>query len=103
MRQSAFKKATKAGFSAERQHLETMKLIFLLWVRRTLLRFLFRGFKKVILDIHSMKIDPLEKISQDKIYKVLLRFIRGENTLEQLSRTRVFTGFKNPALFFPAT
>ena len=28
---------------------------------------------------------------------------RGKNILEQLSRTRFFTWFENPALFFPAT
>ena len=29
--------------------------------------------------------------------------LRGKNILEQLSRTRVFMGFKSPALFFPDT
>ena len=29
--------------------------------------------------------------------------LRGEKILEQLSRTPFFTGFENPALFFPAT
>ena len=28
--------------------------------------------------------------------------VRRKNILEQLSRTRIFTGFENPALFFPA-
>ena len=30
-------------------------------------------------------------------------FPRGKMILEQLSRTHFFTGFENPALFFPAT
>ena len=55
-------------------------------------------------NLHSPTSDPPDSkyVLFSAIVEPHLKETRGKKILEQLSRTRFFTGFENPTLFFPA-
>ena len=55
-------------------------------------------FLHAYLHLHAMNSRILRGFVNEQ-----LQWFRGKKILEQLSRTRFLRGFKNPALFFPAT